>query len=125
MEILGEPVISVCPECGGRNIIQDLESGEMVCGGCGLVIAEPAVNTEPEWRAFTKSEYETRSRVGLPSSFSIHDKGLSTMIGPVSLMACARFLSSELLTMHLVCHLLSRSIRGLASCGILLPWPSL
>jgi transcription initiation factor TFIIB len=83
MEILDEPAISVCLECRGRNIIQDLESGEMVCGGCGLVIAEPTVNTEPEWRAFTKSENETRPRVGLPLSFSIHDKGLSTMIGPV------------------------------------------
>jgi len=83
MEILDEPVISVCLECGGRNVIQDLESGEMVCSGCGLVIAEPTVNTEPEWRAFTKSENETRPRVGLPPSFSIHDKGLSTMIGPV------------------------------------------
>ena len=83
MKTLDEPAISVCLECGGSNIIQDLVSGEVVCGGCGLVIAEPTVNTEPEWRAFTKSENETRSRVGLPSSFSIHDKGLSTMIGPV------------------------------------------
>ena len=95
MEILGEPVISVCPECGGRNIIQDLESGEMVCGGCGLVIAEPAASTEPEWRAFTKSENETRSRVGLPPSFSIHDKGLSTMIGPAYKDAGGKMIPQE------------------------------
>jgi len=95
MEILDEPSISVCLECGGRNIIQDLESGEVVCGGCGLVIAEPTVNTEPEWRAFTKSEYETRSRVGLPPSFSIHDKGLSTMIGPVYKDAGGKMIPQE------------------------------
>jgi len=57
---LREPSLSACSECGSRNIIQDLESGEVVCGKCGLVIAEPTVNTEPEWRAFTKSENETR-----------------------------------------------------------------
>jgi transcription initiation factor TFIIB len=95
MEILGEPAISVCMECGGRNIIQDLESGEVVCGGCGLVIAEPAASTKPEWRAFTKSESETRSRVGLPSSFSIHDKGLSTMFGPVYKDAGGKMIPQE------------------------------
>jgi len=78
-----EQASSVCPECGGRNLINDGESGEVVCCGCGLVIAEFTVNTEPEWKAFTLSEHDTRSRVGLPSSLSIHDKGLSTMIGPI------------------------------------------
>lgn len=90
-----DPAISVCLECGGRNIIQDLESGEVVCGGCGLVIAEPTASTEPERRAFTKSEYETRSRVGLPPSFSIHDKGLSTMIGPVYKDAGGKMIPQE------------------------------
>jgi len=83
MEILGGPTISVCLECGSRNLINDGESGEVVCGGCGLVMAESTVNTEPEWRAFTMNEHETRSRVGLPSCLSIHDKGLSTRIGPI------------------------------------------
>jgi hypothetical protein len=30
MEILGEPAISVCPECGISNIIHDEESGARV-----------------------------------------------------------------------------------------------
>jgi transcription initiation factor TFIIB len=35
----------------------------------------------PEWRAFTQQEKASRSRVGAPTSYSIHDKGLSTAIG--------------------------------------------
>jgi transcription initiation factor TFIIB len=95
MEILDEPVISVCLECGGRNIIQDLESGEVVCGGCGLVIAESTISTEPEWRAFTKSEEESRIRVGLPLSFSIYDKGLSTTFLPLDSDAYGRRTPNE------------------------------
>jgi len=83
MKTAYEQVPSVCPECGSRKIIQDDGSGEVICGRCGLVIAEATVNTEPEWRAFTQTEKETRTRVGLPPSFLIHDKGLSTMMGPV------------------------------------------
>ena len=90
MEILDEPVISVCLECRGRNIIQDLESGEVVCGGCGLVIAESTISTEPEWRTFGQDERKSRSRVGMPLSFSVHDKGLSTMIGQVGKDAYGR-----------------------------------
>jgi transcription initiation factor TFIIB len=95
MEILGEPVISVCMECGGRNSIQDLESGEVVCGGCGLVIAESAVSTEPEWRAFTMKESHERTRVGLPASFSIYDKGLSTTFLPLDSDAYGRRTPNE------------------------------
>ena len=81
MKTTYEQASSVCPECGSRNLINDGESGEVVCCGCGLVIADFTVNTEPEWRAFTMNEHETRSRVGLPSSLSIYDKGMSTKIG--------------------------------------------
>ncbi len=36
----------------------------------------------PEWRAFNPIEKKNRTRVGLPMSFFLPDKGLSTMIGP-------------------------------------------
>jgi len=73
----------LCPECGGINIIRDKISGEVVCGNCGLVISNYIIDTSPEWRAFTQEDRESRRRVGLPLSFSIHDKGLSTLIGQV------------------------------------------
>lgn len=95
MKTTYEQESSICPECGSRKLINDRESGEVVCGGCGLIIAEFTVNTEPEWRAFTMNERESRSRVGLPPSLSIHDKGLSTMIGPIYRDARGKTLPQE------------------------------
>jgi transcription initiation factor TFIIB len=80
----------VCTDCGSSNIIHDEESGEIICGNCGLVITESTINKGPEWRAFTQSEKESRSRVGVPLSFSVHDKGLTTMIGRVGRDAFGR-----------------------------------
>ena len=34
----------------------------------------------PEWRSFTAEDRMKKSRVGSPINYSIHDKGLSTMI---------------------------------------------
>ena len=69
-----------CQECGGKEIVQNLEKGESVCAGCGLVISESRIDTGPEWRAFTSDEKDARSRAGAPTNYAIHDKGLSTMI---------------------------------------------
>ena len=82
--------IEACPECGSLNLIQDYESGETVCGECGLVIREQMMDKGPEWRAFTQEEKNSRSRVGVPTSFSVHDKGLSTSIGRVDRDALGR-----------------------------------
>jgi len=81
---------NVCSECGSSTLIHDKESGEVICGSCGLVITESVINKGPEWRAFTQSEKESRSRVGVPLSFAVHDKGLTTMIGRVGRDAFGR-----------------------------------
>jgi transcription initiation factor TFIIB len=44
----------------------------------------------PEWRAFTQEEKASRSRVGMPTSYSVHDKGLSTAISQVDRDAFGR-----------------------------------
>jgi len=38
-----------CPACGGP-LVTDLQRGEVVCAQCGLMVAESAVDTGPEWR---------------------------------------------------------------------------
>lgn len=80
----------ICPDCGSDNLIQDEESGEVICGNCGLVVSESTINEGPEWRAFTQTEKESRSRVGVPISFSVHDKGLTTVIGRIGRDALGR-----------------------------------
>ncbi|RJS74175.1 transcription initiation factor IIB [Candidatus Bathyarchaeota archaeon] len=74
---------TTCPECGSTNIIVDYERGEMLCGDCGFVLNSSIMNRGPEWRAFTPQEQRERTRVGLPTSYSIHDKGLSTVISKI------------------------------------------
>jgi transcription initiation factor TFIIB len=76
--------ITRCPECGSGSLVEDYDQGEIICQQCGLVINENVLNQGPEWRAFTKEEKEERGRVGIPTSFSIHDKGLSTVIEQVN-----------------------------------------
>ena len=44
-----------CPVCGGP-LVTDRERGEVVCAQCGLVVAEAAVDTGPEWRTFEKEK---------------------------------------------------------------------
>ncbi|MHA1270459.1 MAG: transcription initiation factor IIB [Candidatus Helarchaeota archaeon] len=70
----------VCPECLSNEIIIDNQRGERTCGNCGLVIDEREIDQGPEWRAFTTDERNKRSRVGSPTTYTVHDKGLSTVI---------------------------------------------
>jgi len=79
-----------CPECSSENLVHDYDSGETVCGDCGLVVREQMMDKGPEWRAFTQEEKASRSRVGVPTSYSVHDKGLSTAIGRVDRDAFGR-----------------------------------
>ncbi|MDQ1280666.1 MAG: transcription initiation factor [Thermoproteota archaeon] len=81
-----------CPECGSQNLIEDYDMGEVVCRECGLVIRENVMDEGPEWRAFTREEKDERSRVGTPTSLSVHDKGLSTVIDRVNRDAFGRSL---------------------------------
>ena len=79
-----------CPECNSKDLIEDYDQGEIVCHECGLVITEQTLNQGPEWRAFTQEERNSRGRVGVPISFSVHDKGLSTVIDRVNRDAYGR-----------------------------------
>jgi len=69
-----------CPECENPEPIMDHAAGELVCEGCGLVVISTIIDNSREWRAYNFSEYQKRTRVGLPPSLALHDKGLSTVI---------------------------------------------
>ncbi|RLI15820.1 transcription initiation factor IIB [Candidatus Bathyarchaeota archaeon] len=72
--------IQRCPECGSTRLMRDYESAEVVCMDCGYVIASKIADRGPEWRAFDDEQKAKRARVGAPVTYTIHDKGLSTMI---------------------------------------------
>jgi transcription initiation factor TFIIB len=72
--------VQQCPECGSTRLMRDYECAEIVCMECGFVIATKLADRGPEWRAFDHEQRAKRTRVGAPLTYTIHDKGLSTMI---------------------------------------------
>lgn len=69
-----------CEECNG-TLRENEQHGEYVCEDCGLVADETVIDRGPEWRAFNSSDRDEKSRVGAPTTNTLHDKGLSTNIG--------------------------------------------
>jgi len=67
-----------CPECDSQKLVAD--RGERICEDCGLVLDDTQIDRGPEWRAFNSSERDERSRVGAPTTQTMHDKGLTTQI---------------------------------------------
>ena len=87
MEITG-----FCSGCNSRKTITDVESGEIICGSCGLVITEKIIDPRAEWRAFTGDEFESRKRTGDPISLRRHDGGLATVISKANRDSTGRIL---------------------------------
>jgi len=83
-----------CPECGGHLVVDD-ERAETVCTDCGLVVSEDEIDHGPEWRAFDAQEKDEKSRVGAPTTQTMHDKGLSTNIDWRNKDAYGKSLSSR------------------------------
>lgn len=84
-----------CSECGSSNIVQHSKQGERICEDCGLVIQDSMIDSGPEWRAFNHQERQEKSRVGAPTTQTIHDKGLTTQIDWKDKDAHGRSISSK------------------------------
>lgn len=69
-----------CPECGSDHLFRD-DREDLVCERCGLVLEESSIDQGPDWRAFTAAEQEERARTGAPATYTLHDKGLTTVMG--------------------------------------------
>ncbi len=70
----------VCDVCGHR-LIFDLNSGELLCPKCGVVIKDHVVDERPEWKAIDLEDKQKKVRVGAPMTYLLHDEGLTTFIG--------------------------------------------
>lgn len=84
-----------CDECGSNALTTSDDQGELVCEDCGLVVETTNIDHGPEWRAFNHSERNNKSRVGAPTTQTMHDKGLTTQIDWKDKDAYGRSLSSE------------------------------
>lgn len=89
---------SICTQNSGIHgpVVTDSARGEILCASCGAVLADKVEDSGPEQRLFTMEDYENKSRTGLASTLSIHDKGLSTMIGTANKDASGNSISSSM-----------------------------
>src|SRR5579885_1899175 len=62
-------------------LITDNVRGEILCASCGAVITDKTEDLGFEQRSLGPEDYSNSTRTGLGSALSIHDKGLSTIIG--------------------------------------------
>ena len=60
--------------CGEGIIITDYETGEMFCQNCGRILQEKITDVKKEEGSFTQNQH-------MPTSLTMHDMGLSTIIG--------------------------------------------
>ena len=84
-----------CPSCGKRKIVTDENSGELFCAFCGFVINDKIEDTGAEWRSFSNEE-SNRNRVGPGTSLTMHDMGLSTVIGAANKDSTGKPLSASM-----------------------------
>ncbi len=66
--------------CKTYPVITDSERGEIVCGGCGLILVQNISNTY-ESNGYTLEGFMKLARTGPATSLTMYDKGLSTIIG--------------------------------------------
>ncbi|ELY47876.1 MULTISPECIES: transcription initiation factor IIB [Natronorubrum] len=87
--------VRTCPECDSSSLIRSSDESEISCEDCGLILEEETIDRGPEWRAFNHSERDSKSRVGAPTTQTMHDKGLTTTIDWKNKDAYGRSLSSD------------------------------
>ena len=85
-----------CARCGKGEMVTDSTTGERFCGKCGFVVSEKSQESGPEWRAFTQDESGNRARTGAPTSLTMHDMGLATIINPINKDASGKPLTASM-----------------------------
>lgn len=67
--------------CKTYPVITDSERGEVLCGGCGLVLVQNLDDVSHDTRSYSSEEFMKNARTGPGTSLTMFDKGLSTVIG--------------------------------------------
>ena len=67
--------------CKTYPVITDSERGEMICGGCGVLLVQNMANSSHENTGYTPEGFAKSARTGPATSLTMHDRGLSTVIG--------------------------------------------
>ena len=82
-------------DCTKGPLVTDNATGEVLCGHCGLVLVEKSEDSGPEFRRYDLEEYLENTRTGGSTSLTLHDRGLSTVIGSSNKDASGHLLTTD------------------------------
>jgi len=68
-----------CPECQS-SLVDDSQNGEIICSGCGVVVADQIADYGPESKGSSLEEKMKLARATGQTTYSQHDLGITTEI---------------------------------------------
>ena len=68
-----------CPECQS-SLVDDVQNGEIICSGCGVVVADQMVDHGPETISSNLEDKMKLARATGQTTYSQHDLGITTEI---------------------------------------------
>ncbi len=68
-----------CPECKA-SLVDDVQNGEIICSGCGVVVADQIVDYGPETKSSSLEDKMRLARATGQTTYSQHDLGITTEI---------------------------------------------
>jgi transcription initiation factor TFIIB len=68
-----------CPECKS-SLVDDIQNGEIICSGCGVVVADQMVDYGPETKSANLEDKMKLARATGQTTYSQHDLGITTEI---------------------------------------------
>jgi len=95
MNLKNFPADTRCARCSKNSMMTDNVTGEKFCENCGYVDSSPIVDSSQEWRSFA-DDTGNRARAGSPTSLTMHDMGLATIINPQNRDATGKPLSASM-----------------------------
>ena len=67
--------------CKTYPTVTDYDRGELVCGGCGLILLQNMTDVSYESNGHSQEDFMRLKRTGPATTLTMFDKGLSTVIG--------------------------------------------
>jgi len=68
-----------CPECQS-SLVDDTQNGEVICSGCGVVVADQIADYGPETKSSNLEDKMKLARATGQTTYSQHDLGIATEI---------------------------------------------
>jgi transcription initiation factor TFIIB len=65
-----------CPECKS-SLVDDIQNGEIICSGCGVVVADQIADSGPETKSSNLEDKMKLARATGQTSYSQHDLGIA------------------------------------------------